>query len=106
VLREYFGTKLVTEMDNETVPYDPYPVALPIFQQRVVRVLEAALAERGHRVEWSTRLVTFAMDDDGVTVEVIATEPGKRSGRRGSSAARVGTARSARRLPPSSPAKR
>jgi 2-polyprenyl-6-methoxyphenol hydroxylase-like FAD-dependent oxidoreductase len=70
VFREYFGTKLVTEMDNETVPHDPYPVALPIFQQRVVRVLEAALAERGHRIEWSTRLVKFAMDSDGVTVEV------------------------------------
>jgi 2-polyprenyl-6-methoxyphenol hydroxylase-like FAD-dependent oxidoreductase len=70
VLREYFGRKLVTEMDNETVPCDPYQLALPIFQQRVVRVLEAALAERGHRVEWSTRLVTFAMDDDGVTAEV------------------------------------
>jgi 2-polyprenyl-6-methoxyphenol hydroxylase-like FAD-dependent oxidoreductase len=70
VLREYFGTKLVTEMDNEIVPCDPYPLALPIFQQRVVRVLEAALAERGHCVEWSTRLVTFAIDDDGVTAEV------------------------------------
>jgi 2-polyprenyl-6-methoxyphenol hydroxylase-like FAD-dependent oxidoreductase len=70
VLREYFGTKLVIEMDNATLPSDPYPLALPIFQQRVVRVLEAALAERGHRVEWSTRLVTFAMDDDGVTAEV------------------------------------
>src|SRR5689334_24906862 len=38
VLREYFGTKLVTEMDNATVPCDPYPLALPIFQQQVVRV--------------------------------------------------------------------
>jgi 2-polyprenyl-6-methoxyphenol hydroxylase-like FAD-dependent oxidoreductase len=35
-----------------------------------VRVLEAGLAERGHQVEWSTGLVTFTMDDDGVTATV------------------------------------
>lgn len=31
------------------VPHDPYPAMLMIFQQRVVRVLEAAHIERGHR---------------------------------------------------------
>ena len=70
VLREYFGRKLVAEFDLATVPRDPYPATVPIFQQRVVRVLEAALAARGHRIEWSTRLVTFTMDDEGVVARV------------------------------------
>jgi 2-polyprenyl-6-methoxyphenol hydroxylase-like FAD-dependent oxidoreductase len=71
VLREYFGAKLVTEIDYATVRRDPYPVSLPIFQQCVVRVLETALIEHGHRVEWSTRMMTFATDDDGVVAEVV-----------------------------------
>ncbi|HXY33739.1 MAG TPA: FAD-dependent monooxygenase [Planctomycetaceae bacterium] len=72
VLREYFGNKLVAETDLGQARFDPYPypTALPIFQQRVVRVLEAALAVRGHCVEWSTRLVSFSMDPDCVTAEV------------------------------------
>jgi 2-polyprenyl-6-methoxyphenol hydroxylase-like FAD-dependent oxidoreductase len=70
VLREYFGGSLVGELDMATVPRDPYPVMLMIFQQRVVRVLEAALIGRGHRVEWSTRLNSFEMGDDGVLATV------------------------------------
>lgn len=70
VLREYFGRKLVAETDFATVPRDPYPVSLPIFQQRVVRVLETALAARGHRVEWSTELKTFEIDETGVLATV------------------------------------
>jgi 2-polyprenyl-6-methoxyphenol hydroxylase-like FAD-dependent oxidoreductase len=70
VMREYFGTKLVAETDFAAVGPDGYPIMLPIFQQRIARVLEAGLIGRGHRVEWSTRLVTFTMDDDGVTAEV------------------------------------
>lgn len=69
VMREYFGTKL-TETDFAKDPRDPYPLILPIFQQRVVRVLETALEGRGHRVEWSSRLLTFATDGDGVAAEV------------------------------------
>ena len=70
VLREYFGGTMVGEHDLGAVPHDPYPTMLPIFQQRVVRVLEAALIARGHRVEWSTRLVSFEMDDTGVVATV------------------------------------
>ncbi len=70
VLREYFGRKLVAETDFATVRRDPYPATLPIFQQRVVRVLDAALTARGHGVEWSTGLVTFTMDDGGVVAQV------------------------------------
>jgi 2-polyprenyl-6-methoxyphenol hydroxylase-like FAD-dependent oxidoreductase len=43
---------------------------LMTFQQRVVRVLEAALIEGGHRVEWSTGLTSFQMDEDGVVATV------------------------------------
>ena len=64
VMREYFGRTLVGELDMAAVPRDPYPVMLMIFQQRIVRVLEAALIERGHRVEWSTGLKSFEMDDN------------------------------------------
>ncbi len=70
VLREYYGAKLATELDFAAAPHDAYPRLLPIFQQRVVRVLETALAERGRSVEWSTGLVTFKMDPEGVTAEV------------------------------------
>jgi 2-polyprenyl-6-methoxyphenol hydroxylase-like FAD-dependent oxidoreductase len=70
VLREYFGRTLVGELDLGAVPRDPYPAMLAIFQQRVVRVLEAALIERGHRVEWSTRLMSFEMDEKGVVATV------------------------------------
>lgn len=69
VLREYFGKKL-TETDFAKVPRDPYPLIVPIFQQRVVRDLETALEGRGHRVEWSSRLLRFVTDEDGVTAEV------------------------------------
>jgi 2-polyprenyl-6-methoxyphenol hydroxylase-like FAD-dependent oxidoreductase len=69
VMREYFGTKL-TETDFAKVPRDPYPLMVPIFQQSVVRVLETALEGRGHRVEWSSRMLTFVTDGDGVTAEV------------------------------------
>src|SRR6516225_2290248 len=70
VLREYFGGTMVGEHDLGAVPHDPYPTMLPIFQQRVVRVLEAALIEHGHRVEWSTRLVSFEIDGGGVAATV------------------------------------
>ena len=70
VLREYYGTKLAAELDFAASTPDPYPRILPIFQQRVVRVLDTALAERGHHVEWLTGLVTFKMDHEGVTAEV------------------------------------
>lgn len=43
VLREYFEHKLVAEADFATVHRDPYLVSLPIFRQRVVRVLDTAL---------------------------------------------------------------
>jgi 2-polyprenyl-6-methoxyphenol hydroxylase-like FAD-dependent oxidoreductase len=42
---------------------------VPVFQQRVVRVLEWALAERGHHVEWSTGLTAIEMDH-GVTAHL------------------------------------
>jgi 2-polyprenyl-6-methoxyphenol hydroxylase-like FAD-dependent oxidoreductase len=70
VLREYFGGTLVGKLDLGAVPHDPYPAMLAIFQQRVVRVLEAALIERGHRIEWSTRLLSFKMDENGVVATV------------------------------------
>jgi 2-polyprenyl-6-methoxyphenol hydroxylase-like FAD-dependent oxidoreductase len=70
VLREYFGGTLVGGFDFAAVPHDPYPAMLAIFQQRVVRVLETALIERGHRVEWSTGLTSFDMDDNGVLATV------------------------------------
>jgi 2-polyprenyl-6-methoxyphenol hydroxylase-like FAD-dependent oxidoreductase len=70
ILREYFGGKLLRELDMATVPRDPYPAMLTIFEQRVVRVLEAALNERGHRVEWSTDLNSFEMDDNGILAKV------------------------------------
>jgi 2-polyprenyl-6-methoxyphenol hydroxylase-like FAD-dependent oxidoreductase len=70
VLREYFGGTLVGEYDLGAVPRDPYPTMLAIFQQRVVRVLEAALVEYGHSVEWSTRLASFEIDGEGVAATV------------------------------------
>ena len=70
VLREYFNGQLVAETDFAALPRRPYPSLLPIFQQRIVRALEAALVERGHRVEWSTRLIGFTMDERGVNAEV------------------------------------
>jgi 2-polyprenyl-6-methoxyphenol hydroxylase-like FAD-dependent oxidoreductase len=70
VLREYFGGTLVEELDMAAVLRDPYPVMLMIFQQRVVRVLEAALVARGHRVEWSTGLKSLEMGDSGVLATV------------------------------------
>ena len=70
IVREYFGNKLVAQTDFATVPRDPYPVSLPIFQQRVARVLETALAARGHRVEWSTELKAVEIDENGVLATV------------------------------------
>jgi 2-polyprenyl-6-methoxyphenol hydroxylase-like FAD-dependent oxidoreductase len=70
VLREYFNGKLVAETDFAVLPRRPYPSLLPIFQQRIVRALEAALAERGQRVEWSTRLIDLTMDERGVAAKV------------------------------------
>jgi 2-polyprenyl-6-methoxyphenol hydroxylase-like FAD-dependent oxidoreductase len=70
VLREFYRGKLIAETDFVALPRDPYPVLLPIFQQRIVRVLEAGLMERGHCVEWSTQLVSFAMDEGGVLAEL------------------------------------
>jgi 2-polyprenyl-6-methoxyphenol hydroxylase-like FAD-dependent oxidoreductase len=70
VFREYFGGTLVGELDMAAVARDPYPAMLMIFQQRVVRVLETALIERGHRVEWSTGLKSFRMDNNGVLATV------------------------------------
>lgn len=52
-LREYLGGTLVGELDMAAVPRDPNPVILMIFRQLIVRVLESALIERGHCVEWS-----------------------------------------------------
>ncbi|MGO9934228.1 MAG: FAD-dependent monooxygenase [Steroidobacteraceae bacterium] len=71
VLREYFGRKLVAERDFSSTRGEPYPQALPIFQQRTVRVLETALIARGHQVEWSTELVGFTMNEVGVIAEVV-----------------------------------
>jgi 2-polyprenyl-6-methoxyphenol hydroxylase-like FAD-dependent oxidoreductase len=65
VLREYFGDKLVAQIDFAAVPRDPYPKMVPVFQQRV----ERALAERGHHVEWSTGLTAVEMDH-GVTAHL------------------------------------
>jgi 2-polyprenyl-6-methoxyphenol hydroxylase-like FAD-dependent oxidoreductase len=70
ILREYFGGKLVAETDFATVPRDPYPLLLPIFQQRVVRVLAGALADRGYRVEWQTELRAIATNGNGVSATV------------------------------------
>jgi 2-polyprenyl-6-methoxyphenol hydroxylase-like FAD-dependent oxidoreductase len=70
VLREFYRGELITETDFGSLPRDPYPTLLPVFQQRVVRVFEAGLTERGRRVEWSTRLVDFVMDETAVTAEL------------------------------------
>jgi 2-polyprenyl-6-methoxyphenol hydroxylase-like FAD-dependent oxidoreductase len=70
VLREYFGKRLVREQDLGAVPHDPYPAMLAVFQQRVTRVLEAALIARGREVEWSTRLVSVQTDEHGVVAAV------------------------------------
>jgi 2-polyprenyl-6-methoxyphenol hydroxylase-like FAD-dependent oxidoreductase len=70
VLREYFGKTLVREQDLGTLPHDPYPAMLAVFQQRVTRVLEAALITRGHEVEWSTRLVSLQTEAHGVVAAV------------------------------------
>jgi hypothetical protein len=49
ILREYFGGKLAAEIDFANVPRDPYPLLLPIFQQRVVRVLARSGRPRASR---------------------------------------------------------
>jgi 2-polyprenyl-6-methoxyphenol hydroxylase-like FAD-dependent oxidoreductase len=72
VLREYFGGKLVAETDFAKAPLDPYPLLLPIFQQHVVRVLAAALAERGYGVEWQTELKTI--EDNSAGVATVARD--------------------------------
>lgn len=70
VLREYFGKRLVREQDLASVPRDPYPAMLAIFQQRVTRVLEAALKTKGQAVEWSARLVSIQTNGNGVIATV------------------------------------
>jgi 2-polyprenyl-6-methoxyphenol hydroxylase-like FAD-dependent oxidoreductase len=70
VLREDVGGTLVSELDFAALPHDPYPAMLAIFQQRVVRVLEAVLDGRGYRVDWSTELISFQMGDDGIIATV------------------------------------
>ena len=64
------GNKTVARLDPTSFHHQPYPYQLIIWQQRVERVLQDALEKRGHNVERSTRLVTFEMDNDGVTAHV------------------------------------
>jgi 2-polyprenyl-6-methoxyphenol hydroxylase-like FAD-dependent oxidoreductase len=75
VLRQYFGDKLVAQIDFAAVPRDPYPKMVPVFQQQVVRVLERALVERGHHVEWSTGLTAIEMDHGVIPEPVALTAP-------------------------------
>jgi 2-polyprenyl-6-methoxyphenol hydroxylase-like FAD-dependent oxidoreductase len=47
-------------------PRQPYPYQLGIWQQTVEKVLTESLADRGHKIQRSCRLIDFSMDDDGV----------------------------------------
>ncbi len=64
------GKKVVARVDFATFLHEPYPFSLIIWQQRIERLLEGALAQRGHLVERSSRLVKFEMDKDGVTAHM------------------------------------
>ncbi|MGW1742910.1 FAD-dependent monooxygenase [Nocardia sp. NPDC001965] len=48
----------------------PYPYQLSIWQQAIEKVLADSLAELGHQVHRSSRLVDFEIDEDGVDVEI------------------------------------
>jgi 2-polyprenyl-6-methoxyphenol hydroxylase-like FAD-dependent oxidoreductase len=64
------GKKMIVRVDFASFLHRPYPYQLVIWQQRIERVLEAELQQRGHRVERATRLTTFETDDHGVTAHV------------------------------------
>jgi 2-polyprenyl-6-methoxyphenol hydroxylase-like FAD-dependent oxidoreductase len=64
------GKTVVARLDFAKFLHEPYPFTLVIWQQRIERVLEQALLQRGHTVERPTRLVKFEMDTNGVTAEV------------------------------------
>jgi 2-polyprenyl-6-methoxyphenol hydroxylase-like FAD-dependent oxidoreductase len=64
------GQKTVARIDFSRFHHEPFPYQLVIWQQRVERVLQTALEQRGHSVERSTRLLTFEMDEEGVTAHV------------------------------------
>jgi 2-polyprenyl-6-methoxyphenol hydroxylase-like FAD-dependent oxidoreductase len=66
----FSGKKVVARIDFTSFIHEPYPFTVVIWQQRIERVLEQALLQRGYTVERSTRLVKFKMDTDGVTAEV------------------------------------
>ena len=60
------GSKEVARIDFTQFPHAPFPYAVIAWQQNVERVLEAGLERRGGRVDRGRRLVSFAMDEDGV----------------------------------------
>jgi len=64
------GQKTIARVDFARFLHRPYPYQLVIWQQRIERVLEAELRQRGPRVERATRLISFEMDDDGVMAHV------------------------------------
>src|SRR6266536_205363 len=64
------GTHTVARLDFSHFHHEPYPYQVVIWQQRIERTLAQALEQRGRSVERSTRLLSFAMDGQGVTAEV------------------------------------
>src|ERR1043166_1408535 len=55
---------------REPTPDVPYPSMWMLLQPRALDILRARLAELGGRVEFGTRLVSFAQDADGVAVSL------------------------------------
>lgn len=77
VALEFFDGELAGRHDWASGSWDPYPNQLAIWQQRVVRVLEASLESRGTQVEYSTRLTEFQADDHGVTTTLESPGGGR-----------------------------
>src|SRR5215467_3036528 len=72
------GDKTVARLDFSGFLHAPFPYQLVIWQQRIERALAAELEKRGHRVQRGVRLVSFEMDENGVTTLSEAGD-GKRS---------------------------
>jgi 2-polyprenyl-6-methoxyphenol hydroxylase-like FAD-dependent oxidoreductase len=66
----YSGKKIITRVDFAGFLHEPYPFTLVIWQQRIERILEAALKQPGHTVERATRLVDFQMHGDGIAARI------------------------------------
>jgi 2-polyprenyl-6-methoxyphenol hydroxylase-like FAD-dependent oxidoreductase len=61
---------VVARINFTSFPHEPYPFSLIIWQQRIERVLEVALAKRGHRVERPRRLLKLEMDAEGTAAHL------------------------------------